>query len=62
MTFGQYCPTLPPMRGNTFAKKVARLANEHGIECRVGRKRGMGSHVTLCYGARRAVPATRRTN
>lgn len=50
------------MRGNTFAKKVARLANEHGIECRVGRKRGMGSHVTLCYGARRAVPATRRTN
>ena len=46
---------MPPMRGNEFIKKVAQLANERGIECRVDKKRGKGSHVTLYYGSRRTI-------
>lgn len=38
------------MRGNEFVKKVKKLAKVNGLESRVDRKRGKGSHVTLYYG------------
>ncbi len=38
------------MRGNEFVKKVKKLAKANGLESRVDRKRGKGSHVTLYYG------------
>ena len=40
------------MRGNEFIKKVKKLAKKRGIESRVDRKRGKGSHVTLYFGQR----------
>ena len=33
-------------------RKVKKLAKERGIESRVDRKRGKGSHVTLYFGKR----------
>ena len=41
------------MRGSEFIRKMERLAKERGVECRVDRKRGKGSHVTLYYGTRK---------
>ncbi len=40
------------MRGNEFIKKVQKLAKKRGIESRVDKKRGKGSHVTLYFGQR----------
>ncbi|MBE9175694.1 type II toxin-antitoxin system HicA family toxin [Synechocystis salina LEGE 06155] len=38
------------MRGNEFIKGLKRLAREQGIDVRIDKKRGKGSHVTLYYG------------
>ncbi len=38
------------MRGQEFIDRVKKLARERYIECRVDKKRGKGSHVTLYYG------------
>jgi mRNA interferase HicA len=43
------------MRGNEFIKKVSSLAKKRGVECRVDRKRGKGSHETLYFGDRKTV-------
>lgn len=40
------------MRGNEFIKRLKRLAREQGIDVRIDKKRGKGSHVTLYYGDR----------
>ncbi len=40
------------MKGSEFIRKVKKLAKERGIESRVDRKRGKGSHVTLYFGKR----------
>jgi mRNA interferase HicA len=38
------------MKGSEFIKKVKRLAKARGIEMRVDKKRGKGSHITLYFG------------
>lgn len=38
------------MRGNEFIKKVGALAKRKGLESRVDKNRGKGSHVTLYCG------------
>jgi mRNA interferase HicA len=40
------------MRGNEFVKRLKQLARERGIDVRIDKKRGKGSHVTLYYGDR----------
>jgi mRNA interferase HicA len=40
------------MRGNEFIKRLKRLGRERGIDVRIDKKRGKGSHVTLYYGDR----------
>ena len=43
------------MRGNEFIKKVSNMSKKSGVECRVDRKRGKGSHETLYFGDRKTV-------
>jgi len=43
------------VKGSEFINRVLKLARDRGIEARVDRKRGKGSHVTLYYGTRRTV-------
>lgn len=40
------------MKGSEFIRRVKKLARERGIEARVDKKRGKGSHVTLYFGGR----------
>jgi mRNA interferase HicA len=40
------------MRGNEFIKRLKQLARERGIDVRIDKKRGKGSHLTLYYGDR----------
>ncbi|MGL5872297.1 MAG: type II toxin-antitoxin system HicA family toxin [Xenococcaceae cyanobacterium] len=40
------------MKGSEFIKKIEVLARRRGIEARVDKKRGKGSHVTLYFGER----------
>jgi mRNA interferase HicA len=40
------------MKGSEFIRKVKKLSIERGIESRVDKKRGKGSHVTLYFGQR----------
>ncbi|MGL5805088.1 MAG: type II toxin-antitoxin system HicA family toxin [Xenococcaceae cyanobacterium] len=40
------------MKGSEFIKKIEVLARRRGIEVRVDKKRGKGSHVTLYFGER----------
>lgn len=40
------------MWGNEFIAKVKKLAKERGIEARVDKKRGKGSHQTLYFGSK----------
>lgn len=43
------------MKGQEFIKKVERLGKMRGIEVKVDKKRGKGSHVTLYFGERIAI-------
>ena len=43
------------MTGNELIRRVRRLARRHRLDCRVDKKRGKGSHVTLYLGDRRTV-------
>ena len=43
------------MRGNELIRKVAVLAKEKGVDVRLDRKRGKGSHQTLYFGDRKTV-------
>jgi mRNA interferase HicA len=49
---GQFCPTLPAVRGAEFIRIVSKLARKRGVETRVIENRGKGSHITLYYGDR----------
>jgi len=40
------------MRGNEFITKVKKLAKARGLEFRIEKKRGKGSHQTLYLGDR----------
>lgn len=40
------------MKGHEFIKRVSRLGRTRGVEIRVDKKRGKGSHVTLYFGPR----------
>ncbi|NEN98937.1 MAG: type II toxin-antitoxin system HicA family toxin [Moorea sp. SIO3I7] len=40
------------MKGSEFIRRVKKLARERGLESRVDKKRGKGSHVTLYFGDR----------
>ncbi|WP_293065793.1 MULTISPECIES: type II toxin-antitoxin system HicA family toxin [unclassified Moorena] len=40
------------MKGSEFIRRVKKLARERGLEARVDKKRGKGSHVTLYFGDR----------
>ena len=40
------------MRGWEFITKVKKLAKERGLEFRIEKKRGKGSHQTLYFGDR----------
>lgn len=43
------------MTGNEFIKRVRKLAREMELSCRVDKKRGKGSHVTLYFGDNRTI-------
>jgi mRNA interferase HicA len=43
------------MRGNELIRKVAVLAKEKGVDVRLDRKRGKGSHQTLYFGDRKTI-------
>ncbi len=43
------------MKGNEFIRRTLKLAKQRGIEARVDKKRGKGSHVTLYYGDKHTV-------
>jgi len=55
LKFGQLCPTIKAVRGSEFIKRALKLAKEKGLEARVDKKRGKGSHVTLYFGDRRTI-------
>ena len=38
------------MKGSEFIRRVRKLAKGRGIQARVDKKRGKGSHVTLYFG------------
>lgn len=40
------------MNGNEWLRRLRRLAKERGMDVRVDRKRGKGSHVTVYFGSR----------
>ncbi|NEQ82815.1 MAG: type II toxin-antitoxin system HicA family toxin [Moorea sp. SIO2I5] len=40
------------MKGSELIRRVKKLAKERGLEARVDKKRGKGSHVTLYFGDR----------
>ncbi len=43
------------MKGNEFIRRTLKLAKQRGIEARVDKKRGKGSHVTLYYSDKHTV-------
>ena len=43
------------MKGNEFIRRTLKLAKKRGIEARIDKKRGKGSHVTLYYGDKHTV-------
>jgi mRNA interferase HicA len=43
------------MKGNDFIRKIKKLAKQRELMCRVDKKRGKGSHVTLYFGDRRII-------
>ena len=43
------------VKGSEFIKRTLRLAKAKGLEARVDKKRGKGSHVTLYFGERRTI-------
>lgn len=43
------------MTGSEFIRRIRRLGRRSGIEVRLLRARGKGSHQTLYYGNRRTV-------
>jgi len=50
LTFGQYCPIIPSVRGNEFIRKIKKLGRKNNIPVRFVTRRGKGSHGTLFYG------------
>lgn len=45
------------MKGNEFIRQVKKLAKKRGVEARVDKKRGKGSHVTLYFGDKVTIAA-----
>jgi len=43
------------MKGNELIKRILKLAKIRGLDARVDKKRGKGSHVTLYFGAAHTV-------
>jgi len=43
------------MKGREFIDRVLKLAKARGVDARVDRKRGKGSHVTLYFGTAHTV-------
>ena len=43
------------MKGNDFIRKIKKLAKQRVLLCRVDKKRGKGSHVTLYFDDKRAI-------
>jgi mRNA interferase HicA len=43
------------MTGSEFIRRIRRLGRQHGIEVRLLKARGKGSHQTLFYGNRRTI-------
>ena len=48
------------MKGREFIDKVCRIGRERAVLVRIDTKRGKGSHITIYYGARKAVVKDRR--
>jgi len=55
LLIGHFCPIITYMTGNEFIKRIRKLAKGHGLSCRIDKKRGKGSHVTLYYGDKRTI-------
>ena len=43
------------MKGIEFIRKIKNLAKDRGLDCRLDKKRGKGSHVTLYFGDKRTI-------
>ena len=48
------------MKGRGFIDKVCRIGRERAVPVRIDTKRGKGGHITIYYGARKAVVKDRR--
>ena len=43
------------MKGSEFIRKIQTLAKKRHLDCRVNKKRGKGSHMTLYFGHRMTI-------
>jgi mRNA interferase HicA len=43
------------MKGNDFIRKIKKLAKQRKLLCRLDKKRGKGSHVTLYFDDKRTI-------
>ncbi len=43
------------MKGNDFIRKIKKLTKQRELMCRVDKKRGKGSHVTLYFDDKRTI-------
>ena len=48
------------VKGREFIELVRKIGRERGVPVRIDTKRGKGSHITVYYGARKAVVKDRR--
>jgi mRNA interferase HicA len=55
LTSGQKCPTIAPMKGSEFIRKIRKLGRKRNVDVAFIPERGKGSHGTLYYGERLTV-------
>ena len=60
MPAGRFWPILPPVNGNEFLRRLARIGRTRGGDVRIDEERGKGSHTTVYFGDRFTVIKDRR--
>ncbi len=57
---GHYCPINYAMIADEFIKAIRKLGRARGVEVRLEKRRGKGSHATLYYGDKKATVKDRK--
>ncbi len=57
---GQFCPILYLMIADDFIKAIRKLGKAEGVEVRLERRHGKGSHGTLYYGDKKTTVKDRK--